>query len=691
MNRTNERMMMMMTAPLLVSSFLVAVASSLSISTPEDYKSFLDSVNSGNSYSDETVYLNNDLDLGTLGVVEPIGKSIGTPFLGTFDGQGHTISNLLVESAHNVFGMFGTSDDGSTAGGVTVKNVILDPTCLIHTTSQSSAKDWFFIAGIMGSCSGFTKECRIEGCVNMARVSHAEGVTKSSVSIGGIVGGGSSMSFEFVVQNCANYGDVTIDNASSITYIGGIAGYLYSGTTHSYVKECVNYGKLANNAMPIDCLYTGGIMGFAYNRTIAQNCLAFGSHVDGVVYPQAANYVHPGGIFGVNLIEAEAHSSYWRNDTWNVTVSRDKGMLIDRCGGFGPSTLTLEDGTTLYSALKDSLFASMYKVSIELNGGTFSNPNIVPNAFISPYANIPDPTKENKTFCGWCTDPNLTHHVDLSSIVLGDDVHLYAKWYRTISFNTDGGEGCAPINGDVGENVTLPKSSKCGYIFRGWRLPTDESIYEGGASFLVPNSEVMFDAVFEPVEYPLYFRNWDGSLVEGGTVNVVFGSIVNSSYFTETVPEKKGFVFDRWTIGDDYEANSTIKSDYETNGEFIMPCHNITFVAYFVSSTVKIVFDAKVNVSKVPYIINKYVNPDDYTIEEFGEDQGNTYVIIAFKDSESAKEFFRITNVIFEDLEATAFYVENFTMISFVTSRTVQPSLLLVFILSYLMRILANL
>ena len=86
---------------------------------------FKDNVNNGNRYSWTTVFLESDLSLAGK-TFEPIGDSWDKCFRGTFDGQGHVISNLNVTSSSQHAGLFGYSK------GLTIKNVILDSSCSIH-------------------------------------------------------------------------------------------------------------------------------------------------------------------------------------------------------------------------------------------------------------------------------------------------------------------------------------------------------------------------------------------------------------------------------------------------------------------------------------------------------------------------------------------------------------------------------
>ena len=87
------------------------------IETVDDLLTFASGVNDGSmfGYAGQTVLLDADLDLEGVDW-EPIGnmndfENFSTVFMGTFDGQGHTISNLTYENEGNITGagLFGIS------------------------------------------------------------------------------------------------------------------------------------------------------------------------------------------------------------------------------------------------------------------------------------------------------------------------------------------------------------------------------------------------------------------------------------------------------------------------------------------------------------------------------------------------------------------------------------------------------
>ncbi len=78
----------------------------LHINKVEDLIDFAKSVNErGVTYSGKTVVLNADIDLAGIAWT-PIGQTGATQFLGTFDGQNHTIKNLYVDSTAQTGGTY---------------------------------------------------------------------------------------------------------------------------------------------------------------------------------------------------------------------------------------------------------------------------------------------------------------------------------------------------------------------------------------------------------------------------------------------------------------------------------------------------------------------------------------------------------------------------------------------------------
>ena len=184
------------------------------INSASDLIQFSNHVGSGASYSGTTVFLDADIDFsgGLSEQFEPIGKDTNNSFQGTFDGQGHTISNLAITSSSQYAGLFGYSE------GATIRNVVLDSSCSVVSTYNSTHA---YTGGIVGKCYASSLPCTIENCVNAASVAFTGNIT-TSLYIGGIAGYVEAADKEVVMRNCANYGSVTHSGiANYAAYIGG--------------------------------------------------------------------------------------------------------------------------------------------------------------------------------------------------------------------------------------------------------------------------------------------------------------------------------------------------------------------------------------------------------------------------------------------------------------------------------------
>lgn len=166
------------------------------ISTEEDLKAFRDRVNAGNSYKGKTVILAGDIEL--TGNWTPIGVAANSPrpFSGTFDGGGHTISNLKMDTAPDpsqgiasTGGLFGSVKEG-TIENLGVKN------------ADITLRGW----GNAGAVAAIVVEGTVRNCYSTGRISATNNGTEY-VSAGGLVGGG----MDYTVANCYSKADLSVD------------------------------------------------------------------------------------------------------------------------------------------------------------------------------------------------------------------------------------------------------------------------------------------------------------------------------------------------------------------------------------------------------------------------------------------------------------------------------------------------
>lgn len=197
----------------------------------------------GNNFNDITLVLEKDIALSCnkddiTTHFTPIG--INSLFKGTFDGNGHKISNLYVDRAGRA-GLF------ASVYGASIKNLTVEGTVV---GSSYNGTDLTGVGGIVGFS---TSQILIEKCVSNVNVSSScenaggicgyvndvDSVIRNCVNIGDIESGsdktGGISGNPGTVYNCANFGAV-----SGISNVAGIAGY-----TEKDVSLCYNAGKIS--------------------------------------------------------------------------------------------------------------------------------------------------------------------------------------------------------------------------------------------------------------------------------------------------------------------------------------------------------------------------------------------------------------------------------------------------------------
>lgn len=128
------------------------------IANENEFATFRDKVNAGNTYEGKTIQLIDNIDLvticgGSIGSFTPIGAE-NINFKGTFDGNYHTISNLYISEGKENLGLFLTVDEKAT-----IKKVKFENVDILNTISTSSG--YAFTGTICGNNYGTIEEIGI--------------------------------------------------------------------------------------------------------------------------------------------------------------------------------------------------------------------------------------------------------------------------------------------------------------------------------------------------------------------------------------------------------------------------------------------------------------------------------------------------------------------------------------------------
>lgn len=192
---------------------------------------------------------------------EPIGNTTNK-YMGTFDGNNKTITNLYINANQEYSGLFGhtyrsaiknltfvnanvtntNSFTGILVGygyGGTYQNIMTSTSCEVNGGDGTG--------GIAGKLAG-----NAYNCVNYATVQGKE-------QVGGLF---SSYDSSTSITACANYGKVT----ASSQWVGGLVGYFNSGT----IQDCANYGDVKGTN------HVAGLAGYVSSGKI-QNVFSYGN------------------------------------------------------------------------------------------------------------------------------------------------------------------------------------------------------------------------------------------------------------------------------------------------------------------------------------------------------------------------------------------------------------------------------
>lgn len=226
------------------------------------------------------IELSNDLEFyeDMMGWV-PIGTS-SSPFTGTFDGNGHTISDLRISRDNFYQGLFGVVDGGTITH--------------LHLSNVEVWNASSFYAGALA------------GLVRSGEVSHvsATGIVIGGWHIGGLIGqNNGTVSYASFISTGADH------RVQGEMLIGGLFGTNYGEVTHSFA-----------NVKVIGEDTTGGLIGENNGKVIQ-------SYAEGDIAPPPMYTYNQGGLIGLNGESGIVEHAY---ATGNVSGTFSIGGLIGK-------------------------------------------------------------------------------------------------------------------------------------------------------------------------------------------------------------------------------------------------------------------------------------------------------------------------------------------------------------------------
>lgn len=313
----------------------------------KEWIAFCKKISNGMNFNDYEIILLNDLDFSKY-PLDPAGN-FENPFRGTFNGNGHTMSNISMQSDERYVGLFAVAQDAHIYD-VTLEN------CKIESTTAIGS----------GGIIGFANNCEVENCRFDGYIYGKEG------SVGGIVGNNWSEIKNSLVSGeivgSTQSGSYSWQSVSNSFGTGGI-----SGDNSNYIYCCKNYAKISDDVEEHESnnSRSGGISGG--NSGIINSCVNYGNVTGGGIvecnhkYGQIKNCFNLGNVYSgiaigsyqdsniefcVNLGKTEGRYagdivSFWGQDSESNTFGKiaqclyinSSGVGVTRKSSFGAESL----------------------------------------------------------------------------------------------------------------------------------------------------------------------------------------------------------------------------------------------------------------------------------------------------------------------------------------------------------------
>ncbi len=406
----------------------------------------------GNTYE-----LVNDLDLSSVDNWTPIGGSgMGSypsiSFKGTFDGKGHTISNLTcIDNTANyaTAGLFG-SVMGATIKNLTLKDVNIEST---HFTGAFVAYD---ADGDYSQNGNLIENCHVEGGTLTSRPELINGSWDNGNHVGGILG--HTQSGRMTITGCS-VEDVVITGYRDL---GGLAGYMAGGTvTGNTVKDVTitqdntNGYKYKNGSLEDQSSSVGLVVGGRSSQAVKDQANdATQNTVDNVVITDPIVIIKIGTAIYPTLAVAVAAANegdvveICKADTYtlpnlpkNITIKGTVEGVIFNCEGSAYSSIasipngatfenvTMNFGTNDYHGFQHPGTITMNGCT--LNGKFFSygDMNFVGCTFNAPGTEESGITSTDYSM--WAYSGNLTY-TDCSFNCNGKCINVYNESGATL-------------------------------------------------------------------------------------------------------------------------------------------------------------------------------------------------------------------------------------------------------------------
>jgi len=309
------------------------------IFTPEHLAYLAQQVNAGTNYAGKYFKLMNDINLGNQNWTR-IGDTSNHAFKGTFDGDGHTISNLYVTGSTGYNGLFGYA-------AATIKNLTLDGN--VNVTKAVAAA---FVAYASGNLT--FENCAFSGDISVEASADS---ASTGVFVGGNWNGGT-----ITIEKCAAVDTTITVTKGTLSYApqstGGFVGTAASGTdvviTDSYFSGTINGGN-----------GTGGFVGTVFYGNSSSNPSTVTikrSYTEGTVAGQGTT----GGLVGYTRLNGNTSKPIVVDiqDSYSTATVSSSSASHNVCGLVGANYATTDDMSTVTIKIRNAFFTGSAKYPI---------------------------------------------------------------------------------------------------------------------------------------------------------------------------------------------------------------------------------------------------------------------------------------------------------------------------------------
>ncbi len=418
------------------------------ITCHDDLRGLAGYVNAGNNCSDLTFLQVTNLSFpyttnwntssSTENNFTAIGKSgdVSYRFMGTYNGQGHTISGIRIYKS-------GTSDSDQYQG---LFGIIREGTIRNVNLADTRITGYNYAGGIVGySNQGTVEDCTVGDnvCIHAAQ--------SGTKYHGGIVG----YSYQSTVQRCISRVTLSVANSSNCTHYGGTAGYVDGGT----LRDCLAIDAVIPGVGNSSAIFGDKTHSPALTRNYFRSCtgtaqtsnifsISLGTNVTinrspETTLPGTNNKTYNDGaiIGGTEYYISEAAIPL----NYSGEVSTGYHVVYSATAGtINGSTLTMPAEDVTVSA---TVTANHYWVEFNKNGGSGEmliqgfNYDEAQNLSTNTY------TREGYAFTRWNTeaDGSGTAYENGQSVsnltaTNGGFVTLYAQWVVPVTYIDENGD-----------------------------------------------------------------------------------------------------------------------------------------------------------------------------------------------------------------------------------------------------------